>query len=90
MITYRTRGLLPGFEPDEEFVFIIDDRTTPPTLFIPGDHRGPDVCIAHSLEQVAWLDSRDDLVALWDCQWRFVSTEAADAFVELISTRATP
>lgn len=86
MITCRTRTLPDGTQSDGEFVFLIEDDHGPSTLRIPGEHHGPDVCIADSPEQESWLNSRPDLVIqTWDCEWRFVSEEAARRFVELIA-----
>jgi len=82
---YRTRGLPDGTGSQQDFVFMIDDDRSPTTLRIPGEHRGPDVCIADSPAQEKWLDSRQDLVTpTWDCEWQFVDPEAELRFVQLI------
>jgi len=88
MVTYRIKGLPDGSEPDQDFEFILDD-SEPIRLRIPGEQRGPDVCIPDSPAQERWLLSRGDLmVPYWDCEWTFVSGEARQAFIELIEARS--
>jgi len=88
MAVYRTRGLPDGTEVDGEFDFIIDDYEMPSTLRIPGEQRGPDLCIPDHPAQERWLNSRRDLVIpVWHCVWRFVSAEAERHLVQLLSSR---
>ena len=88
MTTYCTHGLPNGTALDQVFEFVIDD-TEPLRLRIPGEHRGPDVCIADSPAQEQWLDSRRDLmVTYWDCQWTFVDDAAKEQFVRLMNATA--
>ena len=85
MTSYRVRGLPDGSLADQEFEFMIDDIEPPLRLRIPGEQRGPDVCIADNVAQQRWLDSRPDLViAVWDCEWRFVSEDASERFVLML------
>jgi hypothetical protein len=85
---YRVRGLPDGSLADQEFEFMIDDIEPPLRLRIPGEQRGPDVCIADSVAQERWLDNRPDLVIrVWDCEWRFVNEEATDRFVLMLRNR---
>lgn len=68
-----------------EYTFSIDWRYDPPILHIPGNHRGPDVCIPYRQEQVDWLDSlKDMMIAYWDCQWKFLSRGKCHEFIELL------
>ena len=84
MTTYLTRGLPDGTEADREFEFILDEFALF-RLRIPGEQRGPDVCIADSPAQERWLDSQRDLmVPYWDCQWTLVDEAAKQAFIELM------
>ena len=72
--------------PDGEFIF--GDERDPLRLRIPGDQRGPDVCIPDSAEQESWLDSRTDLVTrVWDCEWRFVDLAARERFLLMLEKR---
>ncbi len=84
MPVYRTRGLPDGTLEDREFVFIVDEVSG--RLRIPGEHRGPDVTIADSLEQERWLDAHPDLlVRYWDCEWSFVDAGARQRLVAMLS-----
>jgi hypothetical protein len=72
------------YAPDE-YVFTIDRRQDPPVLHIPGEHRGPDICIPEKPEQEAWLNRLDWLMTpLWHCQWQFRNVTACDQFVDLL------
>lgn len=65
----------------EEYTFTIVRRTPLPVLQIPGDHRGPDVCIPRKSEQASWLDSLSEyMTPCWDCQWKFISMKACEDF----------
>lgn len=67
----------------EEYSFRIDRRLNPPVLHIPGDYRGPDVCIPCKPEQVRWLNSLSHLMKpLWDCQWVFSTAETCQEFIQ--------
>ena len=73
---------------DTEFEFIVEDVEPFLQLRIPGDNRGPDVCIPDSSEQEAWLDSRPDLVVrVWDCMWRFIDPGAKERFLLMLRDR---
>ena len=86
MPTYRVRGLPDGTMAGQDFDFIIGEND-PLRLRIPGDQRGPDVCIPDSPAQDSWLDSRPDLVArVWDCEWRFADIEAQERFVDMLAS----
>lgn len=71
-----------GGEP-REYEFAFDGRESPPVLHIPGDHRGPDVCIPCRPEQKDWLDTLGRyMTPFWDCQWKLNSEGAFDEFLK--------
>jgi hypothetical protein len=79
------RALLNLSGEPREYEFAFDRRESPPILHIPGDHRGPDVCIPSRLEQKEWLDTLGRYMApYWDCQWKLNSEEAFNGFVEYL------
>jgi hypothetical protein len=87
MITYRLKGLPDGTEPDQEFEFFVETLPQPPQVRIPGELRGPDVCIADSPAQERWLNTRPDLVVQrWDCLWEVVGAEAMRRLVWLLAS----
>jgi hypothetical protein len=86
MRTIRTKGL-PGSSDHTEavYTFILDDRSRPPILHIPGESRGPDICIPESSEQERWLDGRSHILRrTWDCQWTFQSDRSVEEFLLLL------
>ena len=73
-------GETPG-----EYVFNIDRRQDPPVLHIPGDHRGPDLCIPEKPEQEEWLNGLSQFVTpFWYCQWKFLNRKAYSDFLEYL------
>ena len=67
------------------YEFRIDDQAEPPIVHIPGDQRGPDLCIPDRPEQASWLDSHPDLVRpSWDCQWTCVDSSTLTALLRLL------
>ncbi len=79
------RALLSLSDAPREYVFDIDRRQDPPILHIPGNHRGPDLCIPDRPEQEKWLDGLDEFMTpYWYCQWRFRSTEACEDFLRYL------
>ena len=84
------RAVLELGEVPQEYTFRIDRRQEPPILHIPGDQRGPDICLPHKPEQEHWLNGLVELVApVWHCQWTFTSEKACDDFIEYL-TRIEP
>lgn len=78
MKTIRTQGLPDGSCRKTEFEFYVSDSQ----VRIPGEHRGPDVCIADHSEQERWLDEQRDLLKpYWDCEWEFVDNDARQKFL---------
>lgn len=68
-----------------EYSFSFDWRSDPPILHIPGNHRGPDLCIPYKQEQVDWLDGlKDMMIPYWHCQWRFLNREKCHEFIRLL------
>lgn len=56
-------------------------------LHIPGEQRGPDVCIPESSEQEEWLNSLGHLLThSWDCQWTFNSDSSVREFLSLLDS----
>ena len=69
-------------EAPAEYEFSIERRDEPPVLHIPGDHRGPDLCIPEKPEQEKWLDGLGEFMKpYWHCQWKFESGEACEKFI---------
>lgn len=81
----EVRVFLDLGESSREYSFSIDWRSDPPILHIPGNHRGPDVCIPQREEQVAWLNGLDKMMTpYWDCQWKFIRRSSVGKFIELM------
>ena len=81
------RAVLKLGEEPAEYEFSIERRQDPPILHIPGDHRGPDVCIPEKQEQMKWLDSLEELMTpFWDCQWKFKSKATCETFITTLKS----
>ena len=54
-------------------------------LHLPGETRGPDICIPERAEQEEWLNSLAHLLThTWDCQWTFINDGSVDEFLSLL------
>jgi hypothetical protein len=81
----KTRGLPGGARPGRVYTFLLDERSRPPVVHIPGETRGPDVCTPEFAEQEQWLDGLTRLMTrTWDCQWTFVADDALAEFLSLL------
>ena len=82
-MTSRTLSYLslPGLAPKSEpYSFILKEDEL--LLFIPADHRGPDVAFALDPAQEQWLNRwPGGLRSTWDCQWTFTDRAALARFL---------
>ncbi|HWW76639.1 MAG TPA: hypothetical protein VNZ44_14680 [Pyrinomonadaceae bacterium] len=85
MRTVKTRGLPGGVHAERVYTFLLDERSRPAVLHVPGEARGPDVCIPEFAEQEEWLGGLTKLLThTWDCQWTFADDDAVAAFLLLL------
>jgi len=84
--TVKTRGLPGGVHAERVYTFLLDERSRPVVLHVPGEARGPDVCIPEFAEQAEWLGGLTDLLThTWDCQWALADDDdAVAAFLLLL------
>jgi hypothetical protein len=86
MRSIKTKGLPGTSHRQKIYTFFLDDRKHPTILYIPGDLRGPDVCIPECAEQEEWLNTLSNLVThTWDCQWTFITDDGVDDFLTLLN-----
>jgi hypothetical protein len=85
MRTIKTNGLPDSSHAERVYTFLFDERSRPVILHIPGETRGPDVCIPYSAEQEEWLNSLAHLIThTWDCQWTFINESSVNDFLALL------
>lgn len=85
MRTIKTKGLPDINHAWKVYTFLLDERSNPVILHVPGEARGPDVCIPERVEQEEWLNGLEHLVThTWDCQWTFINDSSVDDFLSLL------
>ena len=83
------RAVLDLGDARREYEFTNDRRQDPPILHISGNHRGPSRPLYTVPARAGEVAEQPGyyMKPYWYCQWRFMSSDASDVFIECLKAK---